>query len=189
METYIYMARHAESPYSEGTERTRGLTPKGISDLSKVTEILQSEKIDVIISSPYARAVLTVEPIAKLLGHEIKIYEDLRERHFCSDDYILSDSDFSASIVRMFSDQGFSLPGGESNKDLLSRALPIFLELLVKYEGKRVLIGTHGNIMTVLMGYFNDQYDYKFSIQTTKPDIYKMIFRGDQLIKVERLWR
>jgi 2,3-bisphosphoglycerate-dependent phosphoglycerate mutase len=182
------MVRHAESPYFEGTERTRGLTPKGLSDLAKVTEVLQREKIDVIISSPYARAVLTMEPLAKLLGIEINIYEDLRERHFCSEDYTLPDNDFSTSIARMFSDQDFSLPGGESHKHLLSRAVPIFMELLVKYEGKRVALGTHGNIMTALMGYFNDHYDYKFFRQTTKPDIYKMIFSGDHLIKVERLW-
>ncbi|SFL30896.1 2,3-bisphosphoglycerate-dependent phosphoglycerate mutase [Paenibacillus sp. 1_12] len=29
MKTIIYMVRHAESPYTEGNERTRGLTPKG----------------------------------------------------------------------------------------------------------------------------------------------------------------
>lgn len=68
METIVYMVRHAESPYSEGTERTRGLTVKGYSDLEKVLEILSSEGIDVIISSPYARAILTVEPIAQKLG-------------------------------------------------------------------------------------------------------------------------
>ena len=39
MKTIIYMVRHAESPYNEGTERTRGLTTKGKGDVEKVTEI------------------------------------------------------------------------------------------------------------------------------------------------------
>jgi len=57
METYIYLVRHAESPYTEGNERTRGLTTKGYSDLATVTEILQSEEIDVIVSSLYSCSV------------------------------------------------------------------------------------------------------------------------------------
>lgn len=189
METYFYMVRHAESPYSEGNERSRGLTTKGFSDLITVTEILQREEIDVIVSSPYARAVLTVEPIAKLLGLEIKIFEDLRERHFCSDDFALTDEDFSAALAKMFLDQDFSLPGGESTNQLIARSLPVFMQLLDQFEGKRIAIGTHGNIMTALMGYFDDQYDYKFFKKTTKPDIYKMVFGGDRLLQVERLWK
>jgi len=35
MMTTIYMVRHAESPYTEGTERTRGLTTKGKSDVEE----------------------------------------------------------------------------------------------------------------------------------------------------------
>lgn len=189
METYIYLVRHAESPYTEGNERTRGLTTKGYSDLATVTEILQSEEIDVIVSSPYTRAVLTVEPIAKILGLEIKIFEDLREHHFCSEDYNLSDDDLSVSIERLLSDQYFSLPGGESNKQLLARSLPVFMKMLDQFKGKRVVIGTHGIIMTALMGYYDSQFDYEFFKQTTKPDIYKMTFREEQLIQVVRLWR
>lgn len=85
MKTVIYMVRHAESPYNEGTERTRGLTTKGNGDVEKVTEILKEEGIDVIISSPYNRAILSIEGLAQHFGLDIEIYEDLRERHFSRD--------------------------------------------------------------------------------------------------------
>lgn len=40
MKTTIYMVRHAESPYDDGDERTRGLTAKGKADAVKVTKLL-----------------------------------------------------------------------------------------------------------------------------------------------------
>jgi 2,3-bisphosphoglycerate-dependent phosphoglycerate mutase len=47
------MVRHGESPYNEGNERTRGLTPKGKIDIEKATKLLIGEGIDMIISSPF----------------------------------------------------------------------------------------------------------------------------------------
>lgn len=55
MKTIVYMVRHAESPYTEGTERTRGLTLEGKVKAAQITEILKDEGIQSMISSPYAR--------------------------------------------------------------------------------------------------------------------------------------
>lgn len=68
MKTIIYMVRHAESPYDEGDERTRGLTAKGKVDAEKVTKLLLDEGIHLVISSPYSRAV---QSVAGLAQHEI----------------------------------------------------------------------------------------------------------------------
>ncbi len=108
MKTTIYMVRHAESPYTEGSERTRGLTPKGKINVEKVTEILKDEEIDIIISSPYARAILTVEGLAQLLKLDIKIIEDLRERHFARENYIITDAAFMPAITEMFNDTDYA---------------------------------------------------------------------------------
>lgn len=91
MLTTIYMVRHAESPYTAGEERTRGLSAEGELKSRQVTELLQEEGIDVIVSSPYARAVRTVEGLARKLNLPIKTYEDLRERQFAGDSYIIRD--------------------------------------------------------------------------------------------------
>ncbi|WP_442955914.1 phosphoglycerate mutase family protein [Paenibacillus sp. MMO-58] len=75
MKTTIYMVRHGESPYNEGNERTRGLTPKGKYDIKKVTRLLISEGVDLIISSPYSRAILSVQGLAEHLKADIKVFE------------------------------------------------------------------------------------------------------------------
>lgn len=65
MKTFIYMVRHGESPkVDDGNERSRGLTLKGESDAQIVTELLKDEGIDTFISSPYSRAILTIEGVA-----------------------------------------------------------------------------------------------------------------------------
>lgn len=56
MRTIIYMVRHAESPYDEGDERSRGLTAKGKEDAEKVTKILIGEGIDIIFSTIFSRS-------------------------------------------------------------------------------------------------------------------------------------
>ncbi|PFT30390.1 hypothetical protein COK71_22175 [Bacillus cereus] len=60
MKTFIYMVRHGDSP-KFGKEETRGLTEKGKSDVQRITDALQGEEIDVVISSPYNRSILTVQ--------------------------------------------------------------------------------------------------------------------------------
>lgn len=47
MKMTVYMVRHAESPYDEGNERTRGLTAKGKADIEIVTKLLSDEGIDI----------------------------------------------------------------------------------------------------------------------------------------------
>lgn len=109
MKTILYMVRHGESPYNEGNERTRGLTPKGKIDIENVTKLLIGEAIDMIISSPYTRAVLSVEGLAERLKLDIKVFEDLRERHFSSS--IIENAELMSSIRESFNDPNYTLPG------------------------------------------------------------------------------
>lgn len=64
MATVVYMIRHGDSPKEEN-EQTRGLTEKGQLDAKIVTAILENEEIDIVVSSPYARSIATVEPLAQ----------------------------------------------------------------------------------------------------------------------------
>ncbi|GGH27108.1 histidine phosphatase family protein [Paenibacillus segetis] len=188
MKTTIYMVRHAESPYTEGNERTRGLTPAGKNNIEKVTELLQDEGINHIVSSPYARAVLTVEALAQKLNIELQSIEDLRERHFAGEDYIIRDDKFMQAIQDSFHDPNYTLPGGETNADCQNRSVAALRTILEENKGKKIAIGTHGNVMTLMMQYFDAKYGFEFLIQTTKPDIYKMEFEDFELTGVTRLW-
>ncbi len=78
MRTYIYLVRHGDSP-KYGDERTRDLTEKGRLDAQRITDILKKEGIDVVISSPYRRSILTVQKVAEQIEKEVIVFEDLKE--------------------------------------------------------------------------------------------------------------
>ncbi|MBK5435197.1 MULTISPECIES: histidine phosphatase family protein [Bacillus] len=189
MNTYIYMVRHGESPKLEGNERTRGLTEKGILDAHRVTEILETEGIDTFISSPYKRAMLTIEKSANYHEKEIVVYENLKECRFLSEDKIISDKEVYPLVKKMFSNPDFTLTGGESYVDCQRRVVKILKEILMDFQGHKIVVGTHGLVMTLMMNYFDNQYGLEFLMNTSKPDVYKLEFKDEQLINVERLWR
>jgi 2,3-bisphosphoglycerate-dependent phosphoglycerate mutase len=182
------MVRHAESPYTEGNERTRGLTTKGKLDVEKVTEILKAEEIDIIISSPYNRAILSIEGLAQYLELDIKTFEDLRELYFAGEDYIIENTELMSVIREKFNEPDYSLPGGESNNDCQNRSIRVLKNILKEHAGKKIAIGTHGLVMTLMMNYFDSKYGFDFLNQLKKPDIYKMYFEDSELKEVVRLW-
>ncbi|GGH88249.1 2,3-bisphosphoglycerate-dependent phosphoglycerate mutase [Pullulanibacillus pueri] len=186
MQTFIYMIRHGESP-KEGNERTRGLTEKGKLAAERIKDRLKAEGIDAIISSPYYRSILTVQPLADSLGQEVFIFEDLRERVFSSDAERVPDQALNPLLERSFSDFNFALEGGESNAGCQKRAVNVLQDLLITYRGKKVVIGTHGAVMTLMMGYYDSYYDLDFLHRTSKPDIYRMTFDDQKLVGVKRI--
>ncbi len=187
MSTVVYMVRHGESP-KKGNDRTRGLTEKGYLDAQRVTDILKDEKIDAVVSSPYIRSILTVEKIAQQIGKEVLVYEDLKERIFSSENKRLADKELVQILEKSFLDSNFSLEGGESNADCQKRAIKVLKELLDTLRNKKVVIGTHGAIMTLMLGYFDSTYDLNFLNSTSKPDIYRMEFNEQELLNVQRIW-
>ncbi|WP_270180166.1 histidine phosphatase family protein [Alkalihalobacillus sp. CinArs1] len=181
--TTIYLVRHAHSTYTPD-EYGRGLSQKGTADANKVTELMTEHQVDVVLSSPYRRAIATVEGIAKEIGQDVIVVENLKERLLAGNPV----EDFNAAINAVWSDETFSFVGGESNVDARRRGVQELKRILRTYEGKNVVIGTHGNIMVLLMSYFDDRYDVTFWKSLDMPDIYKLSFHAEDLDHVERIW-
>nr|WP_318539576.1 histidine phosphatase family protein [Terribacillus saccharophilus] len=78
-------------------------------------------------------------------------------------------------------------PGGESNKDARARGVDAFQDILASYPGKRIAIGTHGNLMALTMGHYDIQFDYTFWKQLAMPAIWKLTFDKQQYIHAEPL--
>jgi 2,3-bisphosphoglycerate-dependent phosphoglycerate mutase len=181
------MVRHGDSP-KDGNERKRGLSDKGKLGAQGVAHVLQVEGIDTVISSPYDRSILTVQELAEQIGQEVLVFEDLKERLFTAEEKRIPDKELYPLLKKSFSDPYFALTGGESNAVCQQRAIKVLQELLHTYRGRKVAIGTHGAVMTLMMGYYDQKYDLDFLMQTTKPDIYRMEFDGQNLVGVKRLW-
>ncbi|MCW1939278.1 histidine phosphatase family protein [Bacillus anthracis] len=180
--TIIYFVRHAHSTYTK-EERERPLSEKGHLDAENVTHLLKDKHIDVVISSPYKRAIQTVQGIANTYHVSIEIEEDLRERLLSSEPV----ADFNDAIENVWEDWSFAYEGGESNDVAQRRAVICMQSILKKYEDKNIVIGTHGNIMVLLMNYFDSKYDFQFWKTLHMPDVYKLTFDNNRFISAERI--
>ncbi|PEI76002.1 histidine phosphatase family protein [Bacillus wiedmannii] len=180
--TTIYFVRHAHSIYTKD-ERVRPLSEKGHLDVENVTRLLKDKHIDVVISSPYKRAIQTVQGIANTYNVSIQIEEDLRERLLSKEPV----TDFNDAVQKVWEDWDFAHEGGESNDVAQRRAVICMQNILKKYENKNIVIGTHGNIMVLLMNYFDSKYDFQFWKTLHMPDVYKLTFDNNCFSFAERI--
>ena len=70
----MLLLRHAsagERLSSQRADRRRGLDPDGVRDAGRLTQLLAGQAIERIVSSPYARCVESVRPLAA--EHKLKI--------------------------------------------------------------------------------------------------------------------
>jgi 2,3-bisphosphoglycerate-dependent phosphoglycerate mutase len=132
--------------------------------------------------------VLTIEESAKNYDKDIFIFEELREIEFSSDDRIMTDKELYPLVNKMFINPDYSIPGGESSNIGKNRAIGVLNKLIEDNQGKKIVIGTHGMIMTLVMSYFDSKYDFNFLLRTSKPDIYRMEFDEENLIEIKRIW-
>lgn len=185
--TVLYFVRHAESRYVEGQERERGLTEQGHQDAGTVANLLHGEQIQRFYSSPYRRAVDTIQILADQSGGIVVTEEDLRERQLSSSD--VKHENFREAKLRLYRDPTYAYPGGESGEQARSRAVAVIEQILSKHAGQKVVIGTHGDVMTLIFQHYNSSYGYDFWESTTMPDIYTLEFDGRcKLVQVTRLW-
>ena len=180
--TQLYFVRHAHSTYTP-EELERPLSEKGFEDTKKVTEILIDESIDHVVSSTYKRAIQTVEGVAQHIGKEIELIEAFRERTLSAKPV----DDFKKAITSVWEDFDLVLEGGESNYTAQARGVEATLQLLHTYRGKKIVIGTHGNIMVLIMNYFDPKFDVRFWEQLEMPDIYCLSFDETELVHVHRV--
>ncbi|RPK30549.1 histidine phosphatase family protein [Paenibacillus xylanexedens] len=185
--TFLYFVRHAESQYIAGQERERGLTEQGHQDARTVASLLQGEQIQLFYSSPYRRAVDTIQILADRSGGIVVTEEDLRERQLSSSD--VKHESFREAKQRLYRDPTYAYPGGESGEQARSRAVAVIDRILDKHAGHKVVIGTHGDVMTLIFQHYDASYGYNFWEKTTMPDIYKLQFDGThKFVQVTRLW-
>ncbi|MGL1893639.1 MAG: histidine phosphatase family protein [Spirochaetaceae bacterium] len=185
--THIYFIRHAESKFIFDKEKERGLTLDGIRKSDMLVEKLQHINFAAIISSSYKRAIETVHPLSIKLDLNIDTYDELIERGIKGSDIKVEWEEINNAIKKSFDDIDYCLEGGETTREAQSRAIPLLKNLLDQYKGKSIAIGTHGNILTIILKYFDDSYGYNFWKKSKKPDIYKVSFLNYNITNVENM--
>lgn len=117
--TILCFIRHAEPDFSEPDNYKRKLTVSGEIQAQRLSEIFNDINVDGVYSSPYLRAIKTVEPIAKSKSLNVQLLDQFRERK--SSDYRVSKEKFLGYGKHQWDDFDFKLCGGESLNDVKNR--------------------------------------------------------------------
>jgi 2,3-bisphosphoglycerate-dependent phosphoglycerate mutase len=172
--TTVYLIRHAEPDFSIHDDRERPLTIKGKESCSRVIEYLEDKNITRIFSSPYRRAVDTVQGFADTCGLMIELIEELRERAV---DTVWIEN-FTQFVHNQWMDFDYKLEGGESLRQVQSRCITALEAILSKNPEGNLVVGSHGTAISTIIHYYDRDYgeEHFNQIRSIMPFIAKMEF-------------
>jgi len=180
MNKRIYIVRHCEA---QGKPAESQLTEKGLIQANYLSEFFSKSEIDRIISSPFLRAIQTVEPISEETNIDIEIDERLSERTLSTADL----PDWLEKLKATFNDLELKFQGGESSKEAMNRIVTVVDEVF-KSEYENTMIVTHGNLMSLLLKNYDNSFDFDCWKRLSNPDVFVLYYTKNE-INMERLWK
>ncbi|MBA4538205.1 histidine phosphatase family protein [Bacillus aquiflavi] len=175
----IYLVRHGKA---EGQPFSAPLTDKGREQARALVDFFKDRQVDKIYSSPYKRAVETITPVAE--NKKLNIIEDdrLSERVLSNTSF----SDWQEKLKASFADFELVFEGGETQASGMKRAVSI-LEDVLAAKHQHIILVSHGNLTTLLLRYFNQQFGYHELMEMTNPDVFEVVISKNQPI-LRRIW-
>jgi len=173
----LYLIRHGKAAM-EGSDRERVLDSDGIiqaNSLCKKIKIqFQDQKIR-IISSPFKRAMQTIEKLSQDMSASIEKSQSLEEINIGKDQNLSKHQ----IIEKMWSNENFKVKNGSSH----SEHVKIIREELDKifsnfYKGNyNLILVSHGNLIGIILKYFlNIKFTFDNWKKITMPDMYSLDF-------------
>lgn len=161
----IYVTRHGQTTWNV-EDKICGLTDvdlteKGIQQAKKLgNHILHQQlKLDVIISSPLKRAVMTASIIGEINGTPIVTDDRLIEQNYGIYEGVDRENIDFQNNKRNFA---FKYPEGESMMQVAHRIYGILDEVKEHYKDKNVLLVSHGGVSRLIHTYFEDMTNDEF---------------------------
>lgn len=171
----IYLVRHCTA---EGQEAGADLTEVGHQQAVDLAAFFESRKIDRVISSPFKRAIQTIEPLTTRLNIEIETSSKLAER-------VLSTQNMPDWFERLrvtYEDFELKYEGGESSREATNRIVEV-VDGVLKADAENTIIVTHGGLLSLLLHHYDNNLGYEQWAKLTNPDVY-LLTSG----KLERIW-
>jgi 2,3-bisphosphoglycerate-dependent phosphoglycerate mutase len=176
----VLLVRHAEPipPYTPGWEERddeRPLSDEGRLAAEQLADELEPYVITSVYSSPYARAIETVTPTAVRRRLNVQLLPDLRERRLT----LASSADWADHLERSWADPDYAVEGAESGRQAQRRAMALLDLLRTRHaDGGRLLVGSHGNLISLVLQAFEPEVDHAFHLAMPMPAIYHLEHDG-----------
>lgn len=187
--TSLYFIRHAQPDYSVKEDKIRPLTAEGTKDSEKLSNVLSAPgySFDRFVSSPYKRSRDTIAPLARAFGKDILEYEGLSERKMGA----LKDITMRGYFYKQWKDFSYHGEGGESLLKVQERNMAVVDELLSKYKGENIVVGTHGTALCTILSYYAPDFGYEDFMDKVYccPYVIRLDFDGKEFLGMEELYR
>ncbi|MCC7406469.1 MAG: histidine phosphatase family protein [Phycisphaeraceae bacterium] len=167
--TAMLLIRHATSnPRSDLPEPQWPLSTIGRRQAEELSAGLESIEITQVISSPFLRAIDTVGPLARRIGREVDVREDLRERKLCEG----IRPDWRKLLERAWADFSFALPGCESSGACQERVRRCLAGLANEFQGQTIAVCSHGNAIGLFLHSLDPAFGFSDWEQIGTPDVF-----------------
>jgi 2,3-bisphosphoglycerate-dependent phosphoglycerate mutase len=166
--TVFYLVRHAHAVWT--LDENRPLSKQGEGDALRVAEVLRAYPVSAIYASPARRARQTVTPLAAQLGLPVYVAPELAERVLCA--YAVDD--FRGAVRATWDDFSFAHRGGETNAAAQRRGVRLVRVLAARYPDGHLVLGTHGNLLALVLCHYDPKVGYTFWKSLTMPDLYRL---------------
>ncbi len=154
----LLLARHGQTEWhgdNRYVSRTDiALTETGHAQARALAHRAEREKVDLVLSSPLGRALLTARPAAAARNLEPEIDERLRELDFGEwEGRTLSEiREQDPETVRRFEESAeHGFPGGEPLHEGADRGLEVFAGLSRSHAGGTVLLVAHNTLLRLAL--------------------------------------
>ena len=176
----IVLVRHAQAvpagtPAWADRDDERPLTEEGLRDADELALELDPYHFSAAYSSPYARSLQTVTPTAARRSLEVQLLDDLRERRLAA---TLRD-DWADLLAQAWADPDFAAPGGESGREAQRRGMRALDLLRTRHAaGGRLLVGSHGNLISLILQALEPGVDHAFHLAMPMPAVFHVEHDG-----------
>ena len=152
MNELIFM-RHTKTKVDKNIPiKDWSLTEEGFKQAEKIANSGEFDNVDILISSNENKAYLTIKPLADKLNLEIIKIKDLGEVKRPNSEKLTSE-EYEKMKKMIFEDLNFTKYDWETANHALKRFKSAVDKINRKYENKKILICSHGTVMTLYFAY------------------------------------
>lgn len=165
----IYLIRHGEPDYQAVTEKhyvgygrdLGGLTPAGIQQAQQCARRPELQQAQVILTSPFTRAMATTLEIARQVAVPVKVELGLHEWQPDRTGTLIENNQQVSQSYAQYKRTPHSRPAGfpypyETADEVQARVKTVFDKYVTQYDC--IICVTHGEVMSQFV--HQDQFDY-----------------------------
>lgn len=175
MDKTVYLLRHCQAA---GPESAAELTHKGKEQAIELIHFFEKLKVEHIVSSPFTRAIQSIEPTANRLGLQIKTDSRLGEHRLISENI----QDWLKRLKESFQNMDLEMTDEESISEVTNKGMEV-----LEAAPDSTFLSIHGNIMGLLLKQINGVQGIKEWIELSHPDVY-VVKREKGHYYARRIW-